>query len=81
MKRHLEFLRRFARVIEAKVPVFGVATQPKDDLVLSAALSAGTSYLGTRDRQLLKLGSYQGMHILHPADLVDVLLREIEPLR
>ena len=43
VKRHLEFLRRFARVIEAKVPVFGVATQPKDDLVLSAALSAGTS--------------------------------------
>jgi putative PIN family toxin of toxin-antitoxin system len=73
-------LRLEALMTDISVVVNGVATQPEDDLVLATGLSAGASYLGTRDRQLLKLGSYGGMQIVHPADLVDILLREIEPL-
>jgi predicted nucleic acid-binding protein len=56
-------LRRDAVMTELIVPVLGVATQPKDDLILSTGISAGATYLATRDRQLLKLGSYQGMQI------------------
>jgi predicted nucleic acid-binding protein len=72
-------LRRDAVMTELIVPVLGVATQPKDDLILSTGLSPGASFLATRDRQLLKLGSYQGMKILHPADLVDLLLQVRDP--
>jgi putative PIN family toxin of toxin-antitoxin system len=72
-------LRRDAVMTELIVPVFGVATQPKDDLILSTGISAGATYLATRDRQLLKLGSYKGMQILHPADLVDLLLQARDP--
>ena len=50
--------------------VSGVATQPKDDLILSTAMSADAEYLATRDRQLLRLERYQTVTILHPVDLV-----------
>jgi putative PIN family toxin of toxin-antitoxin system len=73
-------LRLRAFMTDLTQVVSDIATHPEDDLVLSTGLSAGASFLATRDRQLLKLGNYQGMQILHPADLVDILLQEIEPL-
>jgi len=58
------------------VPVAGVATQPKDDLVLSTALSGGCSHLATRDRQLLKIGSYRNVAIVIPGELRALLEAE-----
>jgi putative PIN family toxin of toxin-antitoxin system len=75
----LLFLRREALVTELSAIVKGVATQPEDDLVLATGVSAGASYLATRDRQLLKIGFYQRLHILHPADLVDLLIQGRDP--
>lgn len=63
-------LRRRALLTPLTVSVIGVATQPKDDLVISTALSAGASHLATRDRQLLKIGNYQGLHIVPPGKLL-----------
>ncbi len=74
----LALLRRRAVLTPLTVTVSGVATQPKDDLVLATGLSARASYTGQRDRQLMKLGRYQGLRILHPGDLVGVLQREAE---
>ena len=54
------------------VEVSGVATHPEDDLVLAAAVSAGADYLVTGDKQLLKLGRYQGATILSPRDFAEV---------
>jgi predicted nucleic acid-binding protein len=65
-----------ANVVELIVPVSGVATHPEDDLVLATVASATADYLGTRDRQLLKLAMFQGARIVHPADLA-ALLEEI----
>ena len=73
-ERILALLRTDARLTPLTVAVSGVATQPNDDLVLATGLSAGASFLGTRDRQLLKLDAHLGMRILHPADLLDLLL-------
>lgn len=72
----IRLLRKRALVTAITVEVTGVATQPKDDLILATSLSAGAAYLATRDRQLLKLGSYQNLSILHPADLLDLLQNE-----
>ena len=55
------------------MPVAGVATHPEDDLVLATAASAAADFLGTRDRQLLKLVSFLGVRILHPVDLLALL--------
>ena len=69
----LRLLRRQAIVTVLTVPVVAVATQPKDDLVLSTALSGGATYLATRDRQLLKIGDYQGLRIVSPGRLLALL--------
>lgn len=65
-----------ATVTELTVDVSGVATHPEDDLVLSTALSGQATILCTRDKQLLKLGSYQGVAILTPGELVALLQTE-----
>lgn len=66
-------LRQQAILTDLTVTVTGIATQPKDDLVLAAGLSANASFLATRDKQLLKLGGYRGLRIVHPGDLLDIL--------
>lgn len=71
----IDLLRTEAIVTPITIPVSGVATHPEDDLVLATGLSAGADYLGTRDRQLLRLGSYLGLRIVSPGDLLRILLR------
>jgi putative PIN family toxin of toxin-antitoxin system len=71
--RILTLLRTEAHLTPLIVPVSGVATQPKDDLVLATALSAGATYLATRDRQLLKLETYRGLQIVPPGRLLTLL--------
>jgi len=69
-------LRAEAIVTSLNIPVTGIATHPEDDLVLATGLSAGADSLGTRDRQLLKLGTYGGMRIVGPGELLAILERE-----
>lgn len=49
----VSLLRAQATLTPLTVPVIGVATQPKDDLVLSTALSGQASILCTRDQEVL----------------------------
>ena len=78
-ERTLKLLRENAIVTELTSPVVGIATQPKDDLVLSSALSSQASVLCTRDKQLLKLGSNQSIAILSPGELIARLEGEERP--
>lgn len=71
-------LQNEAIVVPLTVSVVGIATHPEDDLVLATAASAAADFLGTRDRQLLKLGTFHGVRIVHPADLVDLLLNRFQ---
>lgn len=66
----LTLLSTNATVTELTVDVHGIATHPEDDLVLSTALSGQATILCTRDKQLLKLRSYQTVAILSPGELV-----------
>ena len=56
-----------------------MTTHPEDDLVLSTAVSAVADYLATRDRQVLKLSTFQSVRIVHPADLARLLNPEFSP--
>lgn len=62
----LALLRAEATLTDLTVRVEHVATQPKDDLVLSTALSGGASHLVTRDRQLLRRDGYRDLAIVSP---------------
>ena len=66
-------LQTRATVVDVTLPVAGIATHPEDDLILSTAASAAAEFLVTRDRQLLKLGVFHGVAIVHPAALADLL--------
>lgn len=74
--RIVALLRAQAFFTEITITVTGVATEPKDDLVLATGLSAGASHLATRGKQLLKLESHQGLHIVPPGHRLALLRRE-----
>jgi uncharacterized protein len=66
----LTLLNTNATVTELSARVRGVATHPEDDAVLATALSGQATILCTRDKQLLRLRSYQHMAILSPGELL-----------
>lgn len=66
----LTLLMTNSTMTEQTVPVRGVATHPEHDVVLSTALSGQATILCTRDKQLLKLRSYQSVTILSPGELL-----------
>ena len=72
---NLALLRSAARLVSSTVAVHGVASHPEDDLVVATALSGQADYLITGDRQLLALGSYQGVPILSPRNFLQSLHR------
>ncbi len=71
-----EALRVDAVIQPILIPVQGVATQPKDDVVLATALSAGADYLVTGDKPLQALGHYQAVKLLSPRQFLDLLESE-----
>lgn len=50
-----------------------VATHPEDDLILATAVAGNAEYLVTGDRQLLALGTYEGVRIVSAAEFLAVL--------
>jgi predicted nucleic acid-binding protein len=77
----LEVLRAFLEsgpvATNISVEVHGIATHPEDDLILATAVSGRADYLVTGDRQLLALGSYQGVRIVTPRDFLAILEAEV----
>jgi putative PIN family toxin of toxin-antitoxin system len=66
-------LRTVARRTLIVAAVSDIATHLEDDLVLATAVSGSVDYLVTGDRQLLKLGSYQGVSIVSPRAFLALL--------
>ena len=69
----IALLRTLAIVIPVTGEVSGVATHPEDDLILSAAVASGASYLVTGDRKLQAVGAYRGVTILSPREFMTIL--------
>ena len=71
--RVIALLREEATVTPITTTVSGVATHPEDDFILATASSGKAGYVVTGDKQLQKLGSYQSVTILSPADFLATL--------
>jgi putative PIN family toxin of toxin-antitoxin system len=56
--------------------VHGVATHAEDDMVLATAVSGQADVLVTGDKQLQRVGKYQGVTILSPLAFLDVLTQQ-----
>ena len=58
-------------------PLAGIVRDPNDDMIVACAVAAHASHIVTRDRDLLSLGTYDGIAILTPEAFL-TLLRERE---
>ena len=43
---------------------------PDDNRIVECAVEAGSEYIVTKDKDLLRLGGYGGIKIIRPADLL-----------
>ena len=64
-----EAVEREAQVVRPR-EVPKVARDPDDDHVIAAAVTGAADTICTGDRDLLTLGTFQGIRILRPADLL-----------
>lgn len=71
----LAFVAAIARWSTLVVPstAVTVSRDPADDRVLEAALAGQADYIVTGDRDLLVLGTFEGVEIVDPAAFVAVL--------
>lgn len=57
----------YTTIIEPKIKV-KVVRDPKDDMLIEAALDSGSHYIITRDKDLLVLKQYQGIKMVKPEE-------------
>ena len=55
-----------ATIVAPTISASGLTTHPEDDVVLAGAITAQVDYLVTGDKQLQRIGAYQGVSILSP---------------
>jgi putative PIN family toxin of toxin-antitoxin system len=50
-----------------------VKDDPTDNRIIECAAASGSEYLVSGDKHLLRLGQYQGVKIVTPADFVEIV--------
>jgi putative PIN family toxin of toxin-antitoxin system len=73
-------ITEFCEALRASFPlvlpapaVTGISRDPGDDVILACAIAAKATHLVTRDKDLLVLGTYEGMTILSPEAFITIL--------
>ena len=69
----IDGLRAFAHLVTDLPQVAVVIRDPNDDMVLATARAADTTYLITRDLDLLTLQTYEGITIITPEAFMAIL--------
>jgi putative PIN family toxin of toxin-antitoxin system len=70
---YVALLRVVSQVVIDLPKIKPVVRDPNDDMIIACASKAGAEYIVTRDKDLLTLGSYQGMDIVSPEEFVNLL--------
>ena len=65
-------ITRFTEHVEPKQRIDAVKEDPTDNRILECAAASGSDYLVSGDKHLLKLGQYQGIKIVLPADFIQM---------
>jgi putative PIN family toxin of toxin-antitoxin system len=66
-------LSAFAEHVGPKQRIDVVKDDPTDNRILECAAAAGSEYLVSGDKHLLKVGQYQGVKIVTPAEFVEMM--------
>jgi uncharacterized protein len=65
-------LMRIARTVRPAVELDVVREDPPDNRVLECAMSAGSDYIVTADKDLLRLGQYAGTRIVSVSQFLEL---------
>jgi len=65
-------VRDAARVVTPAVQLDVIREDPADNRILECAVAAGSDYIVTGDKDLLRLGSYDSIKILTVSDFLNV---------
>jgi uncharacterized protein len=68
-----EALRASFPLVSPSPTVVRISRDPGDDVILACALAAAASHLVTRDKDLLVIGTYEGITILSPEAFIALL--------
>jgi uncharacterized protein len=71
--RHIALVAAFSQIVTPTVSLDAVKDDPKDNMVVECAATARAQFIVTGDNHLLKLRSYQGIHILNPKEFLDMV--------
>ena len=66
------WLKAMARTVTPAVELDVIKEDPPDNRILECAVSAGSDYIVTGDKDLLRLGQYGGIRIVRVSDFLDV---------
>jgi putative PIN family toxin of toxin-antitoxin system len=72
-EEHVADYRRLVTLMRRALPAGAWSRDPDDDRVVACALAAGADFLVTGDDDLLTLGTIEGVRIVTPAALFDIL--------
>ena len=64
------FIRGFAHMVYPTQTLEAVKDDPDDNRIVECALASGSDCIVTGDKDLLRLGQYQGIRIMGPAQFL-----------
>jgi uncharacterized protein len=68
----IQEIAAFTEHVEPKQRIDIVKDDPTDNRIIECAAASGSEYLVSGDKHLLKVGQYQGVKIVTPADFVEI---------
>jgi len=73
VEHFIELIRGKCLVVSRLPELHVIERDPKDDMVIACAVAATADYIVSRDRDLLDLGTYQGIQIVTPEVFIKYL--------
>lgn len=71
IKKTINHVEQFARVIDPKIKLNAVPSDSDDNIILECAVSAKATVIVTGDKDLLRFKSYEKITILNPKQFLD----------
>lgn len=69
-------LSAFGDHVVPKQRINVVKDDPTDNSIIECAVASGSDYLVTGDKHLLKIGQYQGVKIVTPAEFMEIVTHQ-----
>ncbi len=69
----MQYIEAYATKINVTVDLKGTTRDPKDDMMLEAAVAGSVDYLVTGDQDLLVLKEFMGTRIITPREFIDLV--------